>query len=304
MSTAITPKAKTDDFMALVVARKSSFARLLPKGTDPEWFEGEIRVAVSRTPKLLDCDKGSLFDAITTCAQLGLSPSGRLGSAYLIPYGKQCQLVVGYRGYLDLAYRSGDVVGFRAEVVNQNDDFEAVEGFDLEVRHRRTEGEPGPLRAVYACAEMRGGYKVRVLMWAREVLAIKARSRASSGPWQTDEAEMWKKTALRRIIKLLPLSPQRAQGLSRAVEIEDAEYEDFAVEVEPEPTKGVEGLKSALKKKTEEQKTLPAASPSFADLDRQLEAARNKAPVSIHDPNAEPPEDVVLPGQRQPGEDG
>lgn len=275
-------RKKADNFMTEVSKRQQSFARLLPKGMDPEWFVGEVRVAVVRAPKLMECDPVSVFDALTTCAQLGLSPSGRLGSAYLIPYGTRCTLVVGYKGLIDLAYRSGEVVGFGAQVVYENEPFDVNEGFDLTItRHDRDVEGPGALRAVYAWATLRGGYTVKVLMWRREVLAVKARSRGgSSGPWTTDEAEMWKKTAIRRLIKLLPLSPQKAQGLVRAQEAEDAEWEEAAFDVDAQqqdeaPTTGVAGLKRALKAKTE-----------------RIEDAvtEQSATVPISHPDAQPPE--------------
>lgn len=249
---ALSPKAKTDAFMHEVVNRTTSFQRLLPKGMDVEWFVAEVRVAVARAPKLLDCDKVSVIDALTTCAQLGLSPSGRLGSAYLIPYGTKCTLVVGYRGMVDLAYRSGEVVDVGAQVVHENDTFEAMEGFDLQVRHVRTEDEPGALRAVYAWAHTKAGGTIKVLMLRREVLAIKAKAPGaakSDSPWITHEAEQWKKTCLRRLFKVAPLSPQKAQALSRALEVEDEEW-DAAVDVTPEveaPTSGTAGLKARLK---------------------------------------------------------
>lgn len=256
---ALSPKAKTDAFMHEVVARATTFQRLLPKGMDPEWFVAEVRVAVARAPDLLDCDKVSVIDALTTCAQLGLSPSGRLGSAYLLPFkdnrsnSVRCTLVIGYKGYVDLAYRSGDVMGFGAQVVHENEPFEVTEGFDLAIhKHDRDVDNPGPLRAVYAWATLRGGYTVKVIMWAREVLSIKARSRgANSGksPWTTDEAEMWKKTAVRRLVKMLPLSPQKAQAFHKAQEVEDADW-DNAIDVTPEPeapTTGTAALKNRLK---------------------------------------------------------
>lgn len=290
---ALSPKAKTDAFMHEVVNRTTSFQRLLPKGLDVEWFVAEVRVAVARAPKLLDCDRVSVIDALTTCAQLGLSPSGRLGSAYLIPYGTKCTLVIGYKGYVDLAFRSGDVVGFGAQVVHENEPFEVVEGFDLSIhKHVREVESPGALRAVYAWATLRGGYTVKVLMWAREVLAIKARSKAaSSGPWVTDEAEMWKKTAVRRLVKMLPLSPQKAQAFHKAQEVEDAEWDaaiDVTAEVEA-PASGTAGLKARLK-----------ASNGGERIETTLDT-REPAPVShsLTDPDAEPP-----PGVRLPGEEG
>lgn len=222
-------KQKVENWMGAVVKRQQTFQRLLPKGLDAEWYIGEIRVALARSPSLADCDEVSVFDALTTCAQLGLSPSGRLSSAYLIPFKGKCTLVIGYKGFVDLAYRSGEVVGFAARVVYEKDEFEYEDGLEPRLRHVPSEeADPGPMRAVYAVGALRGGYKTFVVMLAREVLAIKARSpgaKQAGGPWQTDEGEMWKKTAIRRLIKLLPLSPQKAQGLNRAQEVEDAEWE-------------------------------------------------------------------------------
>lgn len=257
MSTAMqSNKQKVDTLMRVLLERKQSFQTLLPEGLKAEWFFGEVRVAVARTPKLADCSGVSVVDALTTCAQLGLSPSGRLGSAYLIPFKDKCTLVIGYRGYADLAYRSGDVSGFHAQVVHDKDVFEYEEGLAPILRHVPTEDEkPGSLRAVYAIARMKDGGAAHVVMLRREVLAIKARSRSSSdGPWVTDEAEMWKKTAVRRLIKLLPLSPTRAKDLYAA---EQAEREqEAAIEAEftmtDEPGKsGVERAKEAARKALE-----------------------------------------------------
>lgn len=243
---------KRTKFLQNIASREQTFQTLLPKGMEFDWFAGEVKVALARTPKLLECDQTSVFDALTTCAQLGLSPSGRLGSAYLIPFNGKCTLVIGYKGFVDLAYRSGEVVGFGAQVVHENDEFDYSEGFGVQIhRHVRSEeANPGPLRFVYAWAEMRGGYKVSLLMLRREVEQIKARApgaRKPGGPWDTDPAEMWKKTAIRRLIKLLPLSPQKAQGLHRAQEVEDAHWEDAVDAVTGEVAAPARGAGARLK---------------------------------------------------------
>lgn len=284
---ALTPKAKTDAFMQEVVTRRTTFARLLPKGMDPDWFAAEVRVAVARAPRLLDCDKVSVIDALTTCAQLGLSPSGRLGSAYLIPYGQKCQLVVGYRGLVDLAYRSGEVIAVGAQVVHEGDVFEPHEGFDLTIRHVRTEDEPGALRAVYAWAHTRGGGTIKCLMLRREVEPIKRaalakkRQGASPTPWETNEEEMWKKTCLRRMFKVSPLSPQKAQGLSKALEMEDAEFEDIPadIEVEAPATAGTAGLKKQLQARTPR-------------VEETLEATPEREPLPLSHPDSQPPDEA------------
>lgn len=286
---------KREAFLASVKSRETTFASLLPKGMDPTWFLGEVKVALGRTPKLLECDNVSVFDALTTCAQLGLSPSGRLGSAYLIPFNGKCTLVVGYKGYVDLAYRSGEVVGFGAQVVYEQDDFAYSEGFGLQIhQHTRCEDDkPGPLRCVYAWAQMRGGYTVSVLMLRREVEAIKARApgaKKAGGPWDTDPAEMWKKTAIRRLIKLLPLSPTKAAGLQHALASEDAEWEAAidAEEAEKAPTKGTAGLRA-----------LAAEDRRLRFSPEEMSAAKEASRLALE----EPPEGAPLPNL-EPGSNG
>lgn len=251
-------KAKVESLMGVLLKRQQTFQELLPPDMGErrgEWFLAEVKVAAARAPKLADCSTVSIVDALTTCAQLGLSPSGRLGSAYLIPFKDKCTLVIGYRGYVDLAYRSGDVASFHAEVVHDKDTFVHEEGLHPVLKHIRSEEvDPGPLRAVYAVARMKDGGVSHVVMLRREVLAIKARSRASSdGPWVTDEAQMWCKTAVRRLIKLLPLSPTKAKWLHKAEvaerEQEDALDVDFVVE--DTPISGTQRAKEAARKALE-----------------------------------------------------
>jgi recombination protein RecT len=260
-----TPKARTNALMEALTSRAQTFQGLLPEGMKAAWFFGEVRVALARTAKLLDCDIVSMVDALTTCAQLGLSPSGRLGSAYLIPYKTKCTLVIGYRGYVDLAYRSGDVASFHAEVVYEKDTFLHREGLSPVLEHTRTEEDnPGPIRCVYAIARMKDGGVAHVVMLRREVLAIKARGNGGSrtdSPWATDEGEMWKKTAIRRLIKLLPLSPTRAKDLYRAEAAEREQEEAFDVEFttpEDAPKTGVAGAKARLQARNTIPETLEA----------------------------------------------
>jgi recombination protein RecT len=246
------PQAKKgESLISLITERRQTFQSLLPEGLKADWFIAEVKVAVTKAPKLADCSTISIIEALTTCAQLGLSPSGRLGSAYLIPFKEKCTLVIGYRGYVDLAYRSGDVEAFSAAVVRQKDTWVYEDGLEPVLRHVPSEdADPGPLRAVYAVARMRGGGVSHVVMCKREVLEIKARSRsASDGPWVTDEAEMWKKTAIRRLIKLLPLSPTRAKDLYSAEQSERAHEETIEAEfTAEEPRTGVAAAKERAQK--------------------------------------------------------
>ena len=87
----------------------------LPAVMTPERFTRITLSALSTSPKLQSCTPPSFLGAMMTAAQLGVEPNTPLGQAYLIPYwskkvgANECQFQLGYKGLIDLAYRSGDV---------------------------------------------------------------------------------------------------------------------------------------------------------------------------------------------------
>ena len=81
-----------------------------------------VMTELRKTPKLLECDAASLMGSIGQVAQLGLEVGGLLGHAYLIPYGRECQLVIGYKGLMELARRSGQIKSIEARAVFEGDD--------------------------------------------------------------------------------------------------------------------------------------------------------------------------------------
>lgn len=192
---------------------KSAIAQVLPKHLTPERMVRVAIVALTKTPKLAECDQASLFGAMLTLSQLGLEPDGR--RAHLIPYGKTCQLVIDYKGLVELAMRSGDVSNIHADVICRNDDFESNMGrisrhvFDLSK-------ERGDVIGAYAICRFKDGSEKAEILSKSEIDGIRKRSRAgNSGPWVTDYNEMAKKTAFRRLSKWLPLSPEYRDALDK-----------------------------------------------------------------------------------------
>jgi recombination protein RecT len=189
---------------------------------DPVKMKGIVLSTFSRTPSLWDCDPISIARAVVEASQAGLMPTGSLGGAYLVPFwnsktGKrEAQLIIGYTGLVQLARRSGEVIRCEARVVRAADEFAFGYGLDPYLTHTPAMGVPedanNPLTHAYAVATFRDGSKQFDVMSAAEILAIKARSKSRdregnpTGPWVTDEAEMWKKTPLRRLSKMLPLT--------------------------------------------------------------------------------------------------
>ena len=213
MASAVQPM---NDFRDACNARKAQWAAILPKHVSPERFARSIVLAAARSPALLTADKPSLFLAAQQAAQLGLDCSGTLGSAYLIPYSGKVTLVIGYRGLIDLARRSKEIVSIQAQVVHESDKFNVTLGTEPSIVHvpNFTVEDRGPVIAAYAVAELVGGGRQFEVMTRGQLDAIKRRSKASgSGPWVTDTEEMQRKTVLRRLAKWLPLSPEMADAL-------------------------------------------------------------------------------------------
>ncbi len=249
---AIVPKTqKINDVRTLLQRMKPQLELALPRHLDAGRMLRIAMTEIQRTPKLLDCDQRSLLGAILTSCQLGLEP-GVQGHSYLVPFGNQVQLIVGYRGLLDLCRRSGQVGPVSAEVVRQGDLFEYEGGTAPRIKHipaylRTPPQERGEKICVYACAELKEGGVQTEVMSIAEVEAIRARSRAGkSGPWVTDWDEMAKKTVFRRLAKWLPSSIelQRAVSLDEMAEREIPQHLDAelpAIEDEAQPEEGNDG---------------------------------------------------------------
>lgn len=193
--------------------------KALPRHLTPDRFIRVALTAITKTPKLAQCDQASFFAQLLTLSQLGLEPDGR--RAHLIPFENrkrgvvECQLIVDWKGLAELAMRSGIVANLHADVVRKGDLFEYSAG--KVVKHiphflRSDEAKPeqaGDTYAVYALAEFKDGTTKADVLSVDEVQAVRSRSRAGqSGPWVTDWNEMAKKTAFRRLSKWLPLSPE------------------------------------------------------------------------------------------------
>lgn len=216
-STQIVPtNKKADDIRALLEKAKPQIALALPRHLSADRMLRIAMTSIRRTPKLLACNQQSLLGAVMQAAQLGLECDGVLGHAYLVPFKDEVQLIVGYKGLVDLARRSGQLSTIFARVVYAKDQFEYAYGLSERLEHIPSgEAEPGEVVAVYAVARLKDGGTQFEVMSRGEVDKIRERSRAKDdGPWITDFAEMAKKTVLRRLCKMLPASVELARAVA------------------------------------------------------------------------------------------
>lgn len=199
---------------------EGEIAKALPSVLTPERFTRITLSALSTNRTLQECSPQSFLGAMMTAAQLGLEPNTPLGQAYLIPYrnhGKlECQFQLGYKGLIDLAYRSGEVSTIQAHTVYENDAFDYELGLEPKLRHVPATKDRGAPVFFYAVFRMKdGGYSFDVMSVEDARSHGRKYSKAfGSGPWQTNFEEMAKKTVLKRVLKYAPLKTDFVRGLS------------------------------------------------------------------------------------------
>jgi len=233
------------------------------KGMTPERIaKMALTVAISN-PKLLQCTQESIVLSLVKSAQMGLDCSGALGQAYLVPYGKTCNLIVGYSGLLALAHRSGQVKSIQSYIVWKDEvksgDFVYEAGLEPKLEHRPDFSKSRKLDksakeeayCVYAVAQMVGGGIQHVIMPIEDVEVIKSRSASgnySGAPWDKHWVEMAKKTALRRLMKYMPMSIEN-ENLERAIGHDNEQYNfSEAEEINPNEMPMTHGDPSATEK--------------------------------------------------------
>lgn len=197
--------------------------KALPSVITPERFTRMVLSAISMNPKLAECTPSSFLGAMMTAAQLGVEPNTPLGQAYLIPYNNrrkgctEAQFQIGYKGLIDLAYRSGEVSIIQAHTVCENDEFEYELGLDPKLRHipaASNRGQPTHYYAVFRTKDGGCGFSVM----SREEVEQHARKYSKSysdSPWASSFDEMAKKTVLKKALKYAPLKSDFVRGVSQ-----------------------------------------------------------------------------------------
>ena len=209
--------------------------KALPSVLTPERFTRITLTALSSNPRLRECTPQSFLGAMMSAAQLGLEPNSQLGQAYLIPFrnnGKgcmECQFQIGYKGMIDLFYRSSEASSLTAQVVYENDTFEYELGLEPKLRHIPAEGDRGQAVKVYAVFHLKnGGYGFEVMSMDDVKKHAKRYSKSfGNGPWQTNFEEMAKKTVLKRCLKMAPMSTDFARAISQDETVKTEISEDM-----------------------------------------------------------------------------
>lgn len=236
-----TPKQLTpiDSFRREAIAMEREMARALPPHIPTERFLRVVMTAVqtsmaSNYTNLLECDRRSLWQACMKAAQDGLLPDGREGA--VIKYGDKAQWVPMVAGIRKKARNSGEISTWDVHCVYQNDQFLLKLGDSPSIDHTYDLAKDrGNLIGAYSVALLKDGSKSYEVMSIGEIHKIRDRSIAwqayvakkiKSTPWQTDEAEMARKTVAKRHAKQLPSSADLDDLIRRDDDLYEAKAED------------------------------------------------------------------------------
>ena len=191
----------------VIQAGAKQFATALPKHINSDRF---VRIAITtirQNPKLAQCNQESLLGALMVSAQLGLEP-GVLGQSYLIPYGRECQFQIGYKGMIELLRRSGQLKDIYAYSVYENDEFEMTYGLNRDLKHKPNLQDRGNFIGCYCVAVLKDDARAFEYMTKEEIEAHgkKFSKTYGNGPWKTDFEAMAHKTVVKKMLKWLPVS--------------------------------------------------------------------------------------------------
>ena len=244
---------KVSQIDTLLTQYLPSIKAALPKHLTPERMIQMSTQLISRNPKIAECSVQSVIGAVMQASILGFEPVEALGYCYFVPYGKSLQFQIGYKGYISLARKSGEIKQLYAEVVRSDDEFSYEIGLNPSIKHIPGSGD-GEVTHVYAVAHFKdGGYQF-VVLTRKQVEKLRLRNTSQkatpSGAWATDYEAMAKGKALKQLSKYLPLSIEASHAIvsdeavineaawskdNTGINPEGLMYEDTTAEEMPSP---------------------------------------------------------------------
>ncbi|MBR8025194.1 recombinase RecT [Burkholderia cenocepacia] len=289
-------------------SQKATLAAVLPRHVSPDRMLKIALGALRTTPKLMECTVESLMGAVVQCSQLGLEPNTPLGHAYLIPFEKkkkvggewvtekvETQIVIGYKGLIDLARRSGQVVSIAAHAVYEHDHFDYAFGLNEKLEHKPAMSARGRVIAFYAVAKLVGGGHAFEVMSAEQVNEIRDASQnykfardKEKTVWGQHYEEMGRKTVLRRLFKYLPVSIELASAAAlddvgasgRSQALDTVLDGDYITPTDDEPDDdGVIDPPAGLTDQRQQQRDMTL--PSYDDLLSQIRNAKDEEVLAL-----------------------
>jgi len=204
------------ELKAFLDANKQKLEQALPRHLSIDRLLRLLLNTYYVNPDLAKCTLPSIIGGAVNAVSMGLEP-GPAGECYLVPFYSskkkthEAQFIIGYKGLMKLARRSGEIGPFDAYVVHEKDDFDYALGSKAYIKHRPCDDEdPGPVTHAWALATYRNGQEQFVVLSRRELDKLASVSKAKSGPRVDWPEEMDKKGGVRRLCKMLPSASEVA----------------------------------------------------------------------------------------------
>ncbi len=204
--------------LQLFEANKVSFEKVLPNHMTPDRMTRLALGCIKRNPKLAQSDPMAFLGAIMQACSVGLEIDTPLGHCYMVPHKGKASLIIGYKGMIELAYRSQSVAQVTSHVVFENDVFAIEYGTEEKIKHVPCiDGdERGKAIGAYAVVSLKSGGKIQRFLPIKEILSARP-SHWQKTPWGDKNEhvvhEMYMKTALRRTLKTSPQSTELAKAV-------------------------------------------------------------------------------------------
>jgi len=214
------PRSQLVRQKAFLDARMPQLMKWVRGGVRPEALIRFALLDMQNNEKLRQCDPESIFMVLLACAAVGLEPGSLRGECYAVPFSGRATFIMGYRGFIKLARRSGEVVGMVANVVKEHDEFALDIGTANSIVHRPLIGMDttgrGETIGAYAIATLKSGHKELEWMDREELDKIQrvAEKRGKSPAWAEWPDEQRRKTVIRRLGKRLPLGQDYVTALA------------------------------------------------------------------------------------------
>jgi recombination protein RecT len=213
--------------VSLLQSLKGQINACLPKHVTPERMIRVVTTCIRKNPKLMECTKESFLGCVFAASELGLEPGNHLGFSYLLPFQNkgrtECEFQIGYKGYIELLYRSGRIASIEPYIVRRQDKWELVRGLESKFTHEpNLDADPDDKNndVVFYAIVIKykdGGHSFH-FMTPKEIRAHAQKYsksyKSTYSPWANEFDAMALKTVIKQMMKFQRLSIEQQVAAS------------------------------------------------------------------------------------------
>ncbi|WP_230951440.1 recombinase RecT [Burkholderia stagnalis] len=264
---------------------KPQMALALPKHLTADRMARLAVTAFSSTPKLQECEPKTIVAGIMTAATLGLE-IGVDGQGFLVPYGRTCQFVPGWKGLVDLVSRSGRATVWTGAVF-EGDEFDYALGDSPFIRHRPgEENDPDKITHVYAVGRVNGSEYPVIEVWTiRKVWKHRDKyNKVGAKHYSFRDPEMYaRKVPLLQVLKYMPKSIELQNAMAIANAADNGHHAvidgNFVTVTDPDTGATVDPSTGEITDQRQQQSDMTL--PSYDDLLAQIQKASDEEVLAL-----------------------